>query len=239
MTGQKAFARPDPPPPPPAKATAPLPLPPPPPLAVYKPPPRVTTTNKMQKRREDPPTRPQSVDRGGEGRGKGKAVDRSANGPGAGRGEGGRGGQNGADNNYGSHAPIGLDPDGRPTMQRQRSHSQPTPMDPGMRYAPMTYGEPDQGGYGAAQNGNGNGNGNGGARSVSDTYGGAGRGGESGGNTFRPIQPGQARMPQRQQRSGLGEAVEGEQGQEERIAHRDRVLLKGKRGPEDKDCIVM
>ncbi|KAK4705004.1 uncharacterized protein P7C70_g1198, partial [Phenoliferia sp. Uapishka_3] len=103
-----------------------------------------------------------------------------------------------------------------PPPQRQRSHSQPHPVDPalsaqsGAPYGQYPVGGPNQNGQ----------------------YGG-------GGESFRPLQPGEVKMPLRQQRGASpppnDEAAQGG----EREAQREKLQKKrGGGGAEDKDCIV-
>lgn len=170
---------------------------PPPPSSPYKPPPQTTATKRMQKKQREQPPRPSSAQ-----------------------------GKHGQTQGGAPYSSYDIE-NGRPEMQRQRSHSQPVPVEPRAVYAPLnlSYGAPDSS-YSQYPR----------VASEGGPYGDVGRGIPLG-ETFKPIQPGQARMPTRQQR-GASPGLEA-QGQEERDAHRERVLQKGKRGPEDKDCLIM
>ncbi|KAL8286511.1 hypothetical protein RQP46_004528 [Phenoliferia psychrophenolica] len=98
-----------------------------------------------------------------------------------------------------------------PAVQRQRSHSQPTPVEPGPTYAQLSLSTgPSAAPYGQYDIPNGS------------------------GEQFRPIQSGEARMPSRQSRGQSPDLPKSEA----RDPHHERVLQRGKRGPEDKDCIV-
>ena len=110
-----------------------------------------------------------------------------------------------------------------PAVQRQRSLSQPTPVElaPAAtpKYGPLSLSTgPSSTPYGQYPT----------EGSAVGPY------GNGGGEAFRPFQSREATMPHRQQRGASPDLPHSEG----RNAHHERVLQKGKRGPEDKDCTI-